>query len=503
MMNTIYAAIDMGSNALKLKIVQYINKEQHELDQVSRFVHIGEDIFTKGNIEHETVKEIIHIMELFQAMMESYAVERYRAVATGALRLADNNLNVLEMILMRTGIQFEIVEDTVEKFLTYKSIRDNLSNYRAIRKSAILVELNSGSCDVSIYSQNKMVFNEEFMIGTLVLKNIMRELESRSIHYLEPMQTLVETRTTHMWKAIQNRKIQHFLAIGGAIKMMKQHLIGEIDRLDRDALEAMYRRLMQDHLLYRKEIEETGMDWYEFVVGVLVYRTFLDLVKTDHMLLPQINVRDGLIATMIEQDYRLKRYRLFNNDIISLARSIAARYRSNIKHCQALERNGVAIMEALNAVFPFETRDELLLRLAAILHEIGKFTRTKDYLSTSFYKIRNLSILGTTEHEMMMVAYICKFMTDRESSRMDMMRLNLSEQNRILKLSSILSISDALDKGKQQRIEVRDFTVTRDEFLIYYCKSDDATLEEWNFDSQKIDFINTFGLIPKMIEVES
>ncbi len=502
-MHTIYAAIDMGSNALKMKIVQYINKKRQVLDQVSRSVRIGEDIFANGIVGHDTVKEVIQIMESFQAMMESYGVERYRAVATGAFRLADNNLNVLEMILMRTGVQFEIVEDTVEKFLTYKSIRDNLDDYREIRKSAILVELNSGSCDVSIYSQNKMVFNEEFSLGTLVMKNMMRELESRSVHYLEPIQVLVVTRTAHMWKAIQNRKLQHFLAVGGAIKIMKQHLIGDIDRLERETLEAMYRRLMQDHLLYRKEIEETGMDWYEFVVGILVYRTFLGLVNTDHMLLPQINVRDGLIATMIEQDYRLKRYRLFNNDVISLARSIATRYRSNTKHCQALEKNGVAIMEALNTVFPFEERDELLLRLAAILHEIGKFTRTKDYLSTSFYKIRNLSILGTTEHEMMMVAYICKFMTDRESSRMDMMRLNLGEQNRILKLSSILSISDALDKGKQQRVTVLDFTVTRDAFLIHYRRTEDTTLEEWNFDSQKIDFVNTFGLIPKMIEVES
>mgnify|MGYP000669336564 FL=1 len=502
-MHTIYAAIDMGSNALKLKIVQYINKRRHVLDQVSRSVRIGEDIFSKGNIEHDTVKDIIRIMELFQAMMESYAVEQYRAVATGAFRLADNNLNVLEMILMRTGIQFEIVEDTVEKFLTYKSIRDNLDNYREIRKSAILVELNSGSCDVSIYSQNKLVFNEEFTIGTLVMKNIMRELESRSIHYLEPMQALVETRTAHMWKAIQNRKIQHFLAIGGAIKIMKQHLIGELEMLERDAVEKMYKRLMKDHLLYRKEIEETGMDWYEFVVGVLVYRTFLGLVNTDHMLLPQINVRDGLIATMIEQDYQLKRYRLFNGDILSLARSISSRYRSNIKHCQTLEQNGAAILEALNTVFPFDERDELLLRVAAILHEIGKFARTKDYLSTSFYKIRNLSVLGMTEHEMMMVAYICKFMTDRESSRMDMMRLNQSEQNRILKLSSILSISDALDKGKRQRIEVLDFKVTRDEFILYYRQSEDTTLEQWNFDNRKTDFINTFGLIPKMIEVES
>lgn len=501
-MYSIYAAIDMGSNALKLKIVQYVNKKRIVLDDISRSVLIGEDVFTKGNIEHETVKEIIQIMEGFESLMRSYSVERYRAVATGAMRLAENNLNVLEMIMMRTGIEFEIVEDTVEKFLTYKSMRDNLENYREIRKSAILIELNAGSCDVSIYNQNKLVFNEEVILGTLVLKHMMREIESRSVNYLGIMESMIESRTNHLWRNIQSRKLRHFLAMGGTIKVMKQNLLGDLNTVSCATFNAIYKRVMKDHLNYRKEVENAGLDWYEFVSGILVYHTFLGLVKTDLILFPKINVRDGLIAGLIEEDYGLKRYRVFNNDILSLARTIAARYKSNMKHCQILEKNSVSILHALQDSFAFHERDELLISIAATLHEIGKFTRTKDYLSTSFYKIRNLSIMGMNDHEMTMIAYICKFMTDRDSSRMDMMRLNQSDQNKILKLSSILSIADALDKGKSQKIEIKGYDVTRDAFHIFISKSGDITLEEWNLDNRKQDFINTFGLVPKLIEVQ-
>ncbi len=500
-MNSIYAAIDIGSNMLKLKIIQYTNKKIKIIDDISRNVKIGEDVFDKGNIERETVKEIIKIMDFFKNVMASYHVERYRAVATGAMRSAENNLNVIEMVLMRTGIKIDIIEDTIEKFLTYKSMRDNLVNYREIRKSSIIVELNTGSCDISIYNQNKLIYNEEFTMGTLVLKHIMREIESRSTNYPEIMSDLIESRTSHMWRIIQNRKIEHFLAIGGEIKVMKKNLLGDKDFIDRNAFEEIYQRVMRDHLRFRKEVEKSGMDWYELVASVLVYHTFLRLVNTDRLLFPIINIRDGMIGELIEEDYQLKRYYVFNNDIISLARNISIRYKSSAKHCQTVEKNGLEIMRILKGSFPFHDRDELLLRLAAILHEIGKFTRTKDYLSTSFYKIRNLSIMGMNQEEMTQIAYICKFMTDSRSSRKDMMRVNQDDQNLILKISSILSLADSLDKSKKQKIQIVGVEITRDEFRILISKSGDITLEEWNFDNRKKDFINTFGLIPKLIEV--
>jgi exopolyphosphatase/guanosine-5'-triphosphate,3'-diphosphate pyrophosphatase len=500
-MNSIYAAIDIGSNTLKLKIVQYVNQNIYVLDDISTTVRIGEDIFDKGNIERDTVKEIIRIMESFRNVMDSYHVERYRAVATGAMRSAENNLNVIEMVLMRTGIRIEIIEDTIEKFLTYKSMRDNLANYKKIRKSSILVELNTGSCDISVYNQNKLIFNEEFTMGTLVLKHIMRDIESRSINYPEIMSEFIESRTSHMWRIIQNRKIEYFLAIGGEIKVMKKKLLGDKDFIDRNDFEEIYQRVMSDHLKFRKEIERSGMDWYELVASVLVYHTFLRLVDTDRLLFPVINIRDGMISELIEEDYNLTKYHVFNNDILSLARNTSIRYKSSAKHCRMVEKNGLEIMRTLKGAFPFDERDELLLRLAAILHEIGKFTRTKDYLSTSFYKIRNLSIMGMNQDEMTLIAYICKFMTDSRSSRTDMMRVNLDNQNLILKLSSILSLADSMDKSKKQKIQMVGIEITRDEFRILISKSGDITLEEWNFDNRKKDFINTFGLIPKLIEV--
>jgi len=501
-MNTIFAAIDVGSNTLKLKIVQYVDKKTLVLDNITKAVNIGEDVFANGNIEHETVKEIIGIMISFREIMNSYNVDVYRAVATGAMRNADNNLSVIEIVLMRSGIKIEIIEDGIEKFLTYKSMRDNLDDYREIRESSILVELNSGSCDVSLYSKNKLIFNEEFTLGTLVLKNIMQEIEDRNVSYPKIMAELIESRTGHMWGIIKRRRLENFLMIGGETGTLKRCIFGGREKINRSDFEFVHHRVMTDHLRFRKEIEAYGMDWYEFVAAILVYGIFLKLVKTNTLLFPEINLRDGMIAEMIEKDYKLDRYKLFNNDIITLARNASVRYKSSTKHCREVEKNGMLIMDELKKHFTFNERDELLLRLAAILHEIGKFTRAKDYLAASFHKIRNLSIMGADNHEMMLVAYICKMLADSKSSRASIDRLGQEDQNLILKLSSILSIADAIDKSRKQKIKIRGFEVTSDEFSIMINKSTDITLEEWNLESRSYEFINAFGLVPKLMEGE-
>ena len=163
-MEHLFAAIDLGSNALKLKIVQVNRGEMETLEDLSVQIPLGDEVFLSNTIQLETVKEAIETLHYFKKTMETYGVIHYKAVATSALREAENSKNIVEIIRMKTGLEVEVVEDTIEKFLTYKSMRDKLPNYKEVRKGALLVEVNSGSCDISIYNQNKLIKNDEIKL---------------------------------------------------------------------------------------------------------------------------------------------------------------------------------------------------------------------------------------------------------------------------------------------------------------------------------------------------
>lgn len=503
-MNTLFAAIDLGSNAIKLKIVQVQGGEIESLEDISVQIPLGEEVFLSNRLQLETVQEAVEVLLYFKQTMASYGVTNYKAVATSALREAENSKNIVEIIRMKTGLEVEVVEDTIEKFLTYKSMRDKMENYQVVRKGALLVEVNSGSCDISIYSQNKLIKNDEIKLGIKSLKYILMEMENRTIHYPFVLRELIQTRTSHLWPSIEAKKLSHFIAIGGDAKQVRELLFDNRDVIPlKEFKNYCTLALAGDHDL-RRRVETANINWYEFLATIIVYDVFVELIDAKNIQVPDISLRDGILAEMIEKEYQLKRYRFFNNDVYTLAYEISKRYKSSEDHVKFIEHGALVVFNALKENYLFHERDEVLLRLAAILHEIGKFTRLKDYLETSYEKISNLDIFGIKHDEALMVAHICRLIASSEHKMYEtnMMGIFGGDQVRVFKLASILSIVDALDKSKKQRIEIVDTEMTEEHFYIIIKRSEETVLEEWSFEFTIDNFANTFGIIPELKDVE-
>ena len=503
-MNALFAAIDLGSNAIKLKIIQVHGGEIESLEDISVQIPLGEEVFLSNTLQLETVHEAVEALLYFKQTMASYGVTKYKAVATSALREAENSKNIVEIIRMKTGLDVEVVEDTIEKFLTYKSMRDKMDNYQTVRKGALLVEVNSGSCDISIYSQNKLIKNDEIKLGIKSLKYILMEMENRTINYPQVLRELIQTRTSHIWPSIEAKKLNHFIAIGGDAKQVRELLFEDREVIPLTEFKTYSTLALAGDYELRRRVETANINWYEFLATIVVYDVFVELIDAKKIQIPDISLRDGIIAELIEKEYQLTRYRFFNNDVFTLAYEISKRYKSSETHVRFMEHNAMILFKALKDSYQFHERDELLLRLAAILHEIGKFTRMKDYLITTYEKISNLDIFGVKHDESLMIAHICRLIASSEQKMYEanMAGIYSEDQVRVFKLASILSVVDALDKGKKQRIHIVDTEITDTKFYIIIKRSEETVLEEWSFEFTIDNFANTFGIIPELKDVE-
>lgn len=502
-MEQIFSAIDLGSNAIKLKIVQISDGNFMTLEDLSVSVKLGEEVYLTGSISLDRVVEIADILNYFKKVLTEYDVSVFKTLATNALREASNAKSVVELLHMKTGIQVEIIDDTIEKFLTYKSIRDQMPNYQEVRKSSLLVEVNSGSCDISIYSGNKLIRNEELNLGVKELKYILMDLEKKTVAYPHVLKEMVETRTSHIWNAVRSRKLNNFVAVGGDAKLIRQFLFQDTDTIHMDEFKNICNLAMDCDYEIREKVERNGANWYEFLANIIVYDVFSDLIEVNHLLIPEISLRDGIIADLVEKHNHVSRYRRFNDDIFTLTREISKRYRSSEQHIKHVERNALILFKALGTRFDFKDRDYLLLRLSANLHEIGKYTRMKDYLSASFDKISNLNIFGVSHKEMSMVAHISRMISSSETKHYEDLDhvLNDSDHIRVIKLAAILSMADALDKGKRQKIRIVNVEISEDAFIISIAHDEQIVLEEWSFEFTVKNFENTFGIRPELKEL--
>ena len=109
-----YAAIDIGSNAIRM-LVSNIIDDQNEIyflkDSLVRVpIRLGQDSFTSGKISDKNIKRIIQSMNAFMLLMKVHGVKDYLAFATSALRSATNGNKVIKKVLEKSGIKIEIID---------------------------------------------------------------------------------------------------------------------------------------------------------------------------------------------------------------------------------------------------------------------------------------------------------------------------------------------------------------------------------------------------------
>ena len=131
---TTFAAIDIGSYEISMKIFEFSKKIGfRELNDVRYRLEIGKGAYSRGRLEPEMVDDICVILKDFSNMMQEFGVSEYRACATSAFREIVNPVIVQEQIYQRTGIRIEILSNAEQHFLGYKSIL-NPASRRSFRK---------------------------------------------------------------------------------------------------------------------------------------------------------------------------------------------------------------------------------------------------------------------------------------------------------------------------------------------------------------------------------
>src|SRR5258706_9429339 len=145
------AVLDMGASAIRLLVAEVqAGQPARVLEEASRGVLLGKDTFTSGRLGSATVEATLKALEGFRRIMDSYAVVRYRAVATSAVREAVNRDTFLDRVRLRTGIDVEVIDGSEENRLSYLAVREVLREHEALTAGdSVLVEIGGGGAHPS------------------------------------------------------------------------------------------------------------------------------------------------------------------------------------------------------------------------------------------------------------------------------------------------------------------------------------------------------------------
>lgn len=168
-----YAAIDIGSNAVRLLISNIIEqKGKPALFKKSSLVRVpirlGADVFVNQQISKENEIRLIDTMNAFRLLMQAHKVTDYKACATSAMREAENGLDVSNHILEQCKIKIDIINGEEEAaIIAATDINQHLDD----NKTYLYVDVGGGSSEFSVIHQGRTVASKSFKIGTVRLLN--------------------------------------------------------------------------------------------------------------------------------------------------------------------------------------------------------------------------------------------------------------------------------------------------------------------------------------------
>lgn len=285
-----YAAIDIGSNAVRL-LISNIIEEKGQLVRIKKNslvrvpIRLGEDVFMHQLISEKNSLRLVDTMLAFNLLMKSHNVVKYKACATSAMREASNGEKITKLIKQKTNISIDIIDGQTEATIIAAT---DLHQYIKENNTYLYVDVGGGSTEFTIYDNGKFITSKSYKIGTV-----------RLIENLVSDETWTDLEN---WikDNLKNYNNVDIIGSGGNINTIFKKSNQSVGKpLTYFYLSALYTKLKS--LTYEKRIVELDLNQDRADVIIPATRIYLSAMKwsgAKDIYVPKIGLADGIIKSM-------------------------------------------------------------------------------------------------------------------------------------------------------------------------------------------------------------
>jgi len=289
-----YAAIDIGSNAVRLLIADIkqngktVSFKKNTLIRVP--LRLGDDAFLDKRISSKKIEELLKTMVAFRNLIDVYKVIDYMACATSAMREAVNGSEIVSLIKSEAGIDLEIVEGQREANIIYAShIEESLDR----KKNYLYIDVGGGSTELSVFSKGEMIASRSFNLGGI-----------RILDNQDKDETWAEMKDWVKHQAQTNKNLSG-IGTGGNIN----RLFRMADQKDGTAVTFIKLKSIYDYLnsfSLKDRINVLGLNQDRADVIIPASEIYLSVMKwggVKQIFVPRVGLVDGIIQLLIDKNF--------------------------------------------------------------------------------------------------------------------------------------------------------------------------------------------------------
>ena len=465
------AAIDIGSNSIKLVVVEAAASDSFAvLAREKEVVRLGHDTLRAGHLAPEAIERAADCIKRFVSIAEARGAEHVVAIATASVRRARNRAALLAEVKRRTGVQVEVLSGIEEARLIGVAAAQGCAPPGA---SLLNVDIGGGSTELSLMRDGAAVVLHSLRLGAVGLTESRittdpvkpKELRALREQVRAALERPARELRGHSWGEVTGTS-GTILALGEMLRLQRVQKAGarkeqgaqpagaeivlrRLERLNQDLAKLSYaeRRTVPGLSAQRAEIMIAGGQILEGVMralGVVSLRT-CDFALREGVIIERLREWEAEARPPVPDlaDPRLRG-----------VHAVGHRFGYEEAHAQQVARLAETIFDSLAAAHELTRHQRTLLAAAALLHDIGYHIAHDAHQKHALYLIKHSELTGFSEAERQVIANVARYHrgTPPRERHPDYAALGPADRTTVNRLSAILRVADALDRSHDGRV---------------------------------------------------
>ena len=490
------AVIYVGAASVALVIGEKGSAKTKEY--LDRPLPVARDIFRTGAIARPTMEQAAAILQDFlQAAREfGLSADQTRLFTTNILSEASNHEIFLNRLQVTTGLSARLIDDGDMTRLIYQiALRLLGRNPKLAEKNTFVTHIGPGNTRALYFRKGRIAAYSSYRLGIFRAREAVAGSGGEAAEQLAHIEEQIRGVVDHLAQDYSDHPIDYHVAIGSEIQSVAPRIAppragaSRITEADLERHTEELAELSPDELVRTLHLHYAGS---EGVVPAL--QTNLALAKRfgdAYVLVPEGDFQRDLLLDIMEGTQT----KTFQDEVIQAGMEIGKRYKTDRKHAEHVAAFAQQLFRELRHLHALDSKYELLLRVAAILHEAGMFISPREHHKHSMYIILNTEVFGLSTADRELVALLARYHRryNPEPSHPHFADLSRDERMIVFKLAAILRIADALDRSHSQRI--RSIHLRPDGNLLHIVTPgvEDTTVEQIAINSKCDLFREIYG----------
>jgi exopolyphosphatase/guanosine-5'-triphosphate,3'-diphosphate pyrophosphatase len=485
-----YAAVDIGSNSVRMEAAEVNNGEAPRILVSERQVtRLGASVFGAGRISQDAMDMICGILSGMAAQYRRLDLTGVRAVATAAVRDASNQQEFIARASAALGTDVEIISGQEEARLIHLGVS---SRWPHPKERFLIIDIGGGSAEI-ILSENEKI-DQAFSkpLGALRLQELFLRSDPPRPADLHRLEGYIDERIGSAVRRIGPAHIDRVVgtsatasAVVCAVNQIPRARRDESDR--RRATTARIRKLYQElstlDVEGRQKIPGIGPRRAEIIIpGAAVLLHVLEAFNMPALFYSAAGVRDGIIVDLATRGVGRELCQL-SADQRAVVEQMAEHYGVPLRHTRKVAKLAGDLFQGLQTVHKLPPHFGRMLEAAAYLHDTGHYVSDTRHHKHSYYLVINSDMPGFTRGERELIANLCRYHRKAlpTPEHYNLQLLDTDARKAVNYLNPLLRMADSLDRSHGQRVRSVDCKVRENDFLLTLNVGPDTDidLEVW------------------------